>query len=231
MVLAGVPLSPRARTCVELAPFVIVLGVLSVEAHGQQDIVWVPLGLTVPWLSGLVAPALVTAGVVLALARRTPRKILHLWRIPCLLAPFGLLYPWAIVPVQHFGTGYAELPTFLAYIETNRWLRWRVLAGLGALLGTGAMPVGFALLLRWRPARWPVRVLALIVCLIPFAAVAVFLDPGLLLYTLVLRFPPMLGGPVVRLMACAALIVGAVVGGPERSARTPSPSSPSTPRI
>ena len=129
--------------------------------------------------------------------------------IPCFLAPLSVMHVWAIVPAN-LGVGMGGFEFFVSWLTRYPDLgpvNLQVLLGLLCVLGAGAMPVGFGLIaLQTRGANKLLLGIWAALCLIPLAAVVVYLDVYLWLFG-VLGMETLLGpvsdftllyGPIMR---------------------------------
>lgn len=143
---------------------------------------------------------------------------------PCFLAPLSTLYPWVVAP-SHLGVGFGGLPFFITWLTKYPNLghiNYEVLLGLLCVLGTGTMPVLFgSYVIGSKAPRLKLSAAILAVALIPFVAVLVRLDPGLLMMgyggaptifsseATPARFA--LGGPVMRFLAYLSMFLWVVL--------------------
>lgn len=166
--------------------FVVALGCLVVEAVDPVSLVSLYGLLVGPVVLGL---GFVASLRLLALAMRDPERAPRLRReallVPCVLAPLAVVSPWVIAP-SHFGDAYGSLPFFLAWLDrypTALGVNHEVLLGIGAVLGSCALPAAMAFHVGTSRRPRPSVVIALAVLqLVAYVPVLLRLDADLLAY-------------------------------------------------
>lgn len=205
----------RRVLALELLPFAVGLLALLWDAFSSD---YMALELLYPVIAlELIAPLVLIA---VAGARRDRSLLRHLWRIPALLAPLAVVYPWALIPTR-LGMGFGGLPTFLGWLTRYPSLgpfNGPVLAGLGCVLGAGAMPALHALAARRVGPRALTAIFLL--ALVPVVPVWIRLDWELcvgawiglpsLFQAELLAVPLLAFGPLMRALAVLGMAVGTV---------------------
>jgi hypothetical protein len=153
------------------------------------------------FLWSIVCLALALPFILMIRSRRSPNvaPTLELLAVltPCFLAPLSVLHVWALVP-GNLGIGMGGFAFFLDWLTRYPNLgpvNLHIFLGIGCVLGTAAMPVGFGLYALFSTKKSG-RILALwaTLCLIPFVPVLVMLD--VYLWLVGLTEPTTIAGPV-----------------------------------
>lgn len=147
----------------------------------------------------------------------------RVWLLPCVLAPLGLLVPWAVAPSRIPGAtavgGYAFFRHWLTKYPTLGPVSHEVLLGMLCVVGLAIVPVVFVLaLLRGRPPRGLAIALAL-VQLVLFVPVLIRLDAALFVAGLSSLEPLLMTGPVLHAASVTAMIASVAIYAARRSPR------------
>lgn len=171
----------RATSLAIAAVFAVALAglVASVSGHDALEdhagMVGIALGPILPFV-------ILLGALVLALARSRAALL-----VPGALAPLAALTPWTLAPT-HIGLGLGSLPFFVAWLTrhpTIAGVNHEVLLGIGAVLGTCAIPSWTALYVaRTDAPRARVVVVLAALQLVAYAPVLLRLDVELLAFGL-----------------------------------------------
>ena len=168
----------------------------------------------------LSMPLLALRALHAADAEERRRRMDFALLLPCALAPLLVATPWALV-ASHLGIGFGSFPFFLSSLDRYPNLgpiNYEVLLGIGAVLGSSAVPVLLAAHAWLGHAARPWVVASLAVAqLVAYLPVLFHLDLGLLSFSIhgfdeeVWAVAVYGTGPVVRFVATATMITYAVV--------------------